>query len=85
MWGACGGLARPTRATRSCGASWGHGPAGTVSLMPDDLVWVAAVREQFNTVMVGQGALLERLLTALITGNHVLIEGVPGLAKRSPS
>jgi len=49
--------------------------------MPDDLQWVAAVREQFQTVMVGQGALLERLLTALITGNHVLIEGVPGLGK----
>jgi MoxR-like ATPase len=46
-----------------------------------DLVWVDAVREQFGKVIVGQRALLGRLLTALITGNHVLIEGVPGLGK----
>ncbi|MCU1237604.1 MAG: putative ATPase 3 [Candidatus Solibacter sp.] len=45
------------------------------------LEWVEAVREQFGAVIVGQCALLERLLAALITGNHVLIEGVPGLGK----
>jgi MoxR-like ATPase len=46
-----------------------------------DLEWVDAVRAQFGKVIVGQRALLERLLAALITGNHVLIEGVPGLGK----
>ena len=45
------------------------------------LEWVDAVREQFGAVIVGQRALLGRLLAALITGNHVLIEGVPGLGK----
>ena len=30
---------------------------------------------------MGQSTLVDRLLTALITSNHVLIEGVPGLAK----
>jgi MoxR-like ATPase len=45
------------------------------------LEWLEAVREQFGAVIVGQRALLERLLAALITGNHVLIEGVPGLGK----
>jgi len=50
--------------------------------MPEgSLQWVAAVREQFARVIVGQGLLLDRLLAALITGNHVLIEGVPGLGK----
>src|SRR5436305_11659372 len=43
--------------------------------------WVDAIREQFSTVIVGQSLLLRRLLSALITGNHVLIEGVPGLGK----
>jgi MoxR-like ATPase len=43
--------------------------------------WVDSVREQFSTVIVGQPQLLRRLLSALITGNHVLIEGVPGLGK----
>jgi MoxR-like ATPase len=45
------------------------------------LAWVDSVREQFASVIVGQQALLNRLLAALITGNHVLIEGVPGLGK----
>jgi len=49
--------------------------------MSEALSWIAAVREQFHTVVVGQRAMLERLLAALITGNHVLIEGVPGLGK----
>jgi len=44
-------------------------------------VWVNRVREQFAGVMVGQQLLLDRLLAALVTGNHVLIEGVPGLGK----
>jgi MoxR-like ATPase len=32
-------------------------------------------------VVVGQDAMLERLIVALLTGGHVLLEGVPGLAK----
>jgi MoxR-like ATPase len=32
-------------------------------------------------VIVGQSALIDRLLIALLCNNHVLIEGVPGLAK----
>ena len=39
------------------------------------------LRSELGKVIVGQGALVERLIGALITGNHVLIEGVPGLAK----
>jgi len=31
--------------------------------------------------MVGQEQLLDRMLIALITGGHILVEGVPGLAK----
>src|SRR5881398_3725258 len=32
-------------------------------------------------VIVGQDAMLERVLVALLAGGHVLLEGVPGLAK----
>jgi MoxR-like ATPase len=38
---------------------------------------VAAVEQ----VIVGQRVLIERLLIGLLTGGHVLVEGVPGLAK----
>ena len=43
--------------------------------------WVEAVRQQMAQVVVGQTALVDRLLVALLAGGHVLLEGVPGLAK----
>ena len=36
---------------------------------------------EVNKVMVGQESLVERLLIALLADGHILIEGVPGLAK----
>jgi MoxR-like ATPase len=36
---------------------------------------------EVKRVIVGQDAMLERLLVCLLTGGHVLLEGVPGLAK----
>ena len=32
-------------------------------------------------MIIGQDAMLERVMVALLTGGHVLLEGVPGLAK----
>ncbi len=40
-----------------------------------------ALREQLERVIVGQDAIIDQLLTALLTQGHVLIVGVPGLAK----
>ena len=42
---------------------------------------LAAIREEIARVVVGQGALVDRLLLSLLCNGHVLIEGVPGLAK----
>ena len=39
------------------------------------------IAEQVNQVLVGQANLVHRLLVGLLTGGHLLIEGVPGLAK----
>ena len=36
---------------------------------------------EVNTVMVGQEAMVERVLIALLADGHILLEGVPGLAK----
>jgi MoxR-like ATPase len=36
---------------------------------------------EMKRVIVGQDAMLERLLVSLLAGGHVLLEGVPGLAK----
>lgn len=43
--------------------------------------WVKPLRAEIGRVLVGQGALVDRLLVALLTNSHVLLEGVPGLAK----
>ncbi|MDF2377007.1 MAG: MoxR family ATPase [Verrucomicrobiales bacterium] len=43
--------------------------------------WVQAVRDEMAKVIVGQEVLVDRLLIGLLTNGHVLLEGVPGLAK----
>src|SRR5437868_9817950 len=43
--------------------------------------FIRDVRERIGTVVVGQDVVVERLLIALFTGGHLLLQGVPGLAK----
>jgi MoxR-like ATPase len=50
-------------------------------LVEKELTVLNQVREEIGKVIVGQTALVDRLLIALLCNNHVLIEGVPGLAK----
>jgi MoxR-like ATPase len=40
-----------------------------------------ALREELGRAIVGQDDMVETLLLGLLTGGHVLLEGVPGLAK----
>jgi len=57
-------------------------PAADQSAPPEQLhEVVAAIRDAIGRVIVGQRSLVDRLLVALLTNNHALIEGVPGLAK----
>ena len=43
--------------------------------------FVGAIRDEVARVIVGQRYLVDRLLIALLCDGHILIEGVPGLAK----
>ncbi|MEO6568908.1 MAG: MoxR family ATPase [Opitutaceae bacterium] len=43
--------------------------------------WVAPLRQEIGRVIVGQQNLVDRLLIGLVTNGHLLLEGVPGLAK----
>ena len=43
--------------------------------------FVDHVRTQVARTVVGQEAVVERVLIALLTGGHLLLEGVPGIAK----
>lgn len=42
---------------------------------------VSKIREEVGKVIVGQEKLVDRLILAMATGGHILLEGVPGLAK----
>ncbi len=43
--------------------------------------FVDRLTAEVGNVIVGQKAMIERMLIGLLTGGHVLLEGVPGLAK----
>jgi MoxR-like ATPase len=47
----------------------------------EDTALVNAVISEVGKRVVGQDYMIERLLIGLLTGGHVLLEGVPGLAK----
>jgi MoxR-like ATPase len=53
----------------------------TTRLIADQAKVIERLRQEVNKVVVGQERLLDRLVVALLTGGHVLLEGVPGLAK----
>jgi len=43
--------------------------------------WVRPLEQEIGRIIVGQNYLVERLLVALLANGHILLEGVPGLAK----
>lgn len=46
-----------------------------------EAAFVQQILQETNRIMVGQEALIRRMLIALLSDGHMLIEGVPGLAK----
>ncbi|EWT07287.1 hypothetical protein N864_08860 [Intrasporangium chromatireducens Q5-1] len=60
-------------------------PGVRAPLDRDEVEWasrtIGAVSDAFDAKVVGQDRLQETLLVALLTGGHVLLESVPGLAK----
>ncbi|CAN3128283.1 AAA family ATPase [Mycobacterium sp. smrl_JER01] len=57
------------------GAARDPGPAHSTSALIERALF------EMKRVVVGQDSMLERLLVGLLAGGHVLLEGVPGLAK----
>ncbi len=47
----------------------------------DSRATAEAILFEIRRVIVGQDAMLERILVGLLSGGHLLLEGVPGLAK----
>ncbi len=50
-------------------------------LVHQQSAFVETLSAEVGKVIVGQKTMIERLLIGLLTGGHVLLEGVPGLAK----
>src|SRR3954452_12189150 len=50
-------------------------------LVAKESAFVERILGEVGKVIVGQPYMLERILIGLLTGGHVLLEGVPGLAK----
>ncbi|MBK8170036.1 MAG: MoxR family ATPase [Sandaracinaceae bacterium] len=50
-------------------------------LVQRESAFVDPILHEVGKVIVGQEAMVERILIGLLTGGHVLLEGVPGLAK----
>lgn len=53
------------------------------SAIEDSHLLISRVRNEISKELVGQEKLVDAMLTGLLTGGHILIEGVPGLAKTS--
>jgi MoxR-like ATPase len=50
-------------------------------LVQQQSAFVDKLNAEVSRVIVGQKTMIERILIGLLTGGHVLLEGVPGLAK----
>ncbi|MEX0723688.1 MAG: MoxR family ATPase [Gracilimonas sp.] len=46
-----------------------------------DSAFIDDIRKELDKVIIGQRYMIDRLLVGLLTNGHVLLEGVPGLAK----
>ena len=55
--------------------------AGLTQKVRDESAFVESIFAEAQKVIVGQRHMVERVLIGLLTGGHVLLEGVPGLAK----
>jgi MoxR-like ATPase len=47
----------------------------------EESLFVRELLAEINKIIVGQERLIERLIIGLLANGHILIEGVPGLAK----
>ena len=54
---------------------------GLNELVKRESAFVDALRAETSKRVIGQNYMIERMLIGLLTGGHVLLEGVPGLAK----
>src|SRR5689334_8754735 len=52
-----------------------------IDVIQDESSFIADLQNEIGKVIVGQRQMVDRILIGLLTGGHILLEGVPGLAK----
>ena len=50
-------------------------------LSADPTTWISELKKEISTVLVGQNELVDKLIICLLCNGHILIEGMPGVAK----
>ena len=50
-------------------------------LIKNESAWISLLKQEIGQVIIGQKYLVDRLIMGLLANGHVLLEGVPGLAK----
>jgi MoxR-like ATPase len=55
--------------------------AALSSRIKEESTFIAPLRAEMSKVIIGQSDMLDKLLLALLSDGHILLEGVPGLAK----
>src|SRR3954468_17211346 len=56
-------------------------PMKSMSNAANGVPWASRLSAEIGKAVLGQLSIIERLQIALLTGGHVLLEGMPGLAK----
>ena len=56
-------------------------PADAEAMVRDASHWIHPLRSEIGRYLIGQSELVDRLIIALLVKGHLLLEGVPGLAK----
>ncbi len=62
-------------------AKYGHDIKALNEKVKEASLFVQQLNNELSKVIVGQKYMMDRLLVALLANGHILIEGVPGLAK----
>ncbi|MFO0969268.1 MAG: MoxR family ATPase [Gemmataceae bacterium] len=58
-----------------------EGASDRERVIAEHRAWLEPVFAEIGRVIIGQRDMVERLLIGLLAGGHILVEGVPGLAK----
>src|SRR5450631_2230087 len=70
-----------TTTTTPASATHGLDPAALTEKIREKSLLVSALLSEIRKVIVGQSGLVDRLVIGLLADGHLLLEGVPGLAK----